>query len=102
VRCSPVMVNKEHPEVVGEGGQHGLVRFEEDVSDGNGAVAQEAKLSLGVELLQQDETVSGLLHSSQRERERDMSVCVCVCVCVCPQDERHQCTSTASSYYGIN
>lgn len=60
----PVLVDEEHPEVVGEGGEHGLVRLEEDVPDGHGAVAQEAKLPLRVKLLQQDKTMVGQLHSS--------------------------------------
>lgn len=65
IMCSlPVLVNKQHPEVVGEGGQHGLVCFEEDVTDGDCAVTQEAELPLRVELLQEDKTMVGQLHTS--------------------------------------
>lgn len=60
----PVLVNKKHSEVVGEGGQHGLVCFEEDVTDGDRAVTQEAELPLRVELLQEDKTMVGQLHTS--------------------------------------
>lgn len=35
---SPGLVDEDHLEVVGEGGQHGPVSFEVDVSDGDGAV----------------------------------------------------------------
>lgn len=62
--CIPVLVNEEHSEVVGESSEHGLVRLEEDISDGHSAVAQEAKLPLRVKLLQQDKTMVGQLHSS--------------------------------------
>lgn len=50
-------MDEDHLEVVGEGRQHGTVSFEVDVADGNSAVTQEAKLSLHVELLQQEEAV---------------------------------------------
>lgn len=60
----PVLVNEEHPEVVGEGSEDGFVGFEEDISYSHGAVAQEAKLPLSVKLLQQDKTMVGQLHSS--------------------------------------
>lgn len=59
-----VLMNEEHSEVVGEGGEDSLVGFEEDISDSHGAVAQEAKLPLSVKLLQQDKTMVGQLHSS--------------------------------------
>lgn len=59
-----VLVNEEHSKVVGEGGENGLVGFEEDISDSHSAVAQEAKLPLSVKLLQQDKTMVGQLHSS--------------------------------------
>lgn len=55
-------MNEDHLEVVGEGGEHGAVSFEVDVTDGDGAVAQEAELSLNVELLQQEEAVRRHLH----------------------------------------
>lgn len=51
------MVDEDHLEVVGEGGQHGSVSFEVNVANGNGAVAQEAELSLNIELLQEEEAV---------------------------------------------
>ena len=57
-------MNEEHSKVVGEGGEDGLVGFEEDISDSHSAVAQEAKLPLSVKLLQQDKTMVGQLHSS--------------------------------------
>lgn len=59
-----VLVNEEHSKVVGEGSEDGFVGFEEDISYSHGAVAQEAKLSLSVKLLQQDKTMVGQLHSS--------------------------------------
>ncbi len=55
-------MDEDHLEVVGEGGQHGSVSFKVDVSDGDGAVTQEAELSLNVELLQQEEAVRRHLH----------------------------------------
>lgn len=57
-------MNEEHSEVVGEGSKDSLVRFEEDISYSDSAVAQEAKLPLSVKLLQQDKTMIGQLHSS--------------------------------------
>lgn len=57
-------MDKEHPEVVGESSEDSFVGFEEDVSYSHRAVAQEAKLPLSVELLQQDKTMVGQLHSS--------------------------------------
>lgn len=53
----PGLVNEDHFEVIGEGGQHGSVSFEVNVANGNSAVTQEAKLSLNVELLQEEEAV---------------------------------------------
>ena len=68
----PVLVYEQHSEVVGEGGEDGLVRFEKDVPDGHRAVAQETELPLSVELLQQDKTMVGQLHSSTyTQRQRD-------------------------------
>lgn len=58
----PGLVDEDHLEVIGEGGEHGSVSFEVDVSDGDGAVTQEAELSLNVELLQQEEAVRRHLH----------------------------------------
>lgn len=55
-------MDEDHLEVVGEGGEHGSVSFKVDISDGDGAVAQKAKLSLNVELLQQEEAVRRHLH----------------------------------------
>lgn len=57
-------MNEEHSEVVGEGSEDSFVGFEEDISYGHSAVAQEAKLPLSVKLLQQDKTMVGQLHSS--------------------------------------
>lgn len=57
-------MNEEHSEVVGEGSKDSFVGFEEDISYGHSAVAQEAKLPLSVKLLQQDKTMVGQLHSS--------------------------------------
>lgn len=59
---SPGLVDKNHLEIVGEGGQDSTVGFEVDVADGDSAVTQEAKLSLNIKLLQQEETVSRHLH----------------------------------------
>lgn len=53
----PGLVNEDHFEVIGEGGQHSSVSFEVNVANGNSAVTQEAKLSLNVELLQEEEAV---------------------------------------------
>lgn len=53
-----------HSKVVGEGSEDSFVGFEEDISYSHGAIAQEAKLSLSVKLLQQDKTMVGQLHSS--------------------------------------
>lgn len=68
----PVLVYEQHSKVVGEGGKDGLVRFKKHVPDSHRAVAQETKLPLSVELLQEDKTMVGQLHSttyteSQRE-----------------------------------
>ena len=53
-------MDEDHLEVVGEGGQHSSVSFEVHVADSDGAVTQEAELSLNVELLQQEEAVRHL------------------------------------------
>lgn len=59
---SPGLMDEDHFEVVGKGGQHSSMSFEVDVSDGNGTVTKKAKLSLHVELLQQEEAVRRHLH----------------------------------------
>lgn len=53
----PGLVDEDHLEVVGEGSQHSSVSFEVNVADGNRTVTQETKLSLNVELLQEEEAV---------------------------------------------
>lgn len=53
----PGLVDEDHLEVIREGGQHGSVSFEVNVANGNRTVTQEAKLSLNVELLQEEEAV---------------------------------------------
>lgn len=50
-------MDEDHLEVIGEGGQHGSVSFEVNVANGNSTVTQEAKLSLNIELLQEEEAV---------------------------------------------
>lgn len=61
----PGLVDEDHLEVVGEGGEHSSVGFEVDVSNSDCAVAQKAKLPLNVELLQQEEAVRRNLHVPQ-------------------------------------
>lgn len=74
----PVLVNKEHPEVVGESCKNSFVGFEEDISDGHSAVTQEAKLPLSVKLLQQDKTMIGQLHSSTCKHTRYLQLVSCL------------------------
>lgn len=75
IKLLPVLVYKQHSEVVRECGQYGLVCFEKNVSDGDRAVTQEAKLPLRVELLQKDKTMIGQLHTSTyKEKGPEMTV----------------------------
>lgn len=53
----PGLVDEDHLEVIGEGGQYSSVGFEVNVANGNGTVTQEAKLSLDIELLQEEEAM---------------------------------------------
>lgn len=48
----PGLVDEDHLEVIGEGGQYSSVSFEVNIANGNSTVTQEAKLSLDIELLQ--------------------------------------------------
>lgn len=57
-------MNEDHLEVVGEGCKHGPVGLEVHVANGDCAVAQEAKLSLDVELLQEEQAVAGHVHDA--------------------------------------
>lgn len=85
---------KQHSEVVRECGQYGLVCFEKNISNGDRAVTQEAKLPLRVELLQKDKTMIGQLHASTyTERARDDSQL--------PVYYRPQCTKKRLSERGL-
>lgn len=57
-------MNEDHLEVVREGSQDSPVGLEVHVANGDCAVAQEAKLSLDVELLQEEQAVAGHVHDT--------------------------------------
>lgn len=57
-------MDEDHFEVVGECRQHSPMGFEVDIPDGHSAVAQEAKLPLDIQLLQQEQAVAGHLHNT--------------------------------------
>lgn len=57
-------MNEDHLEVVGEGSQHCPMGLEVHITNGHCAVAQEPKLPLDIQLLQEEQTVAGHVHDT--------------------------------------
>lgn len=66
----PCLMNEYHLKIVGKSSQDSSMSFEVDISNCNCAVTKEAKFSLHVELLQEDQAVACCIHCASRRQKK--------------------------------